>query len=443
MNRSLILCIILCCAQARGADTSTTEPWDRVPPFAQSLLHARTELGDDWSARFGGQARAMYEAYRHPDFGFTGVDEDSWIHERVQTFIAFDHAEDFTLGTELTWGDIQGKNKPLSPPDRDDPDFLQLYAQARFDLGDSTLQIRAGRQELYYGSGRLLAVRNGANQRLTHDALRIGWRGGDWRVDGIIASPVKIRPGAFDNTSYFNRTLLWGVYATGPGLTGKGSGTDLYYLGLRQENAPLSPGQTEHRHTFGTRLFGHVNDWEYNNEFILQTGSAGSRDILAGAVSLGGGRKFSTLPFKPTLAMKADLISGGQSATDVHTFNPLFLANNYFNEGGFVSPSNLWNLNPIVKFELHRDIELELGVNFLWRYDAGDSVYASPFKAIAGAAPHHESYLGTAYNLALSWELHPSCEVSLGLTHHEAGASITSLGGKSVDYLQLLVRVEF
>lgn len=440
-----LLMLIISLSHVVKSETSEQEVWDHIPPPAESLFKTDLSLGsdDEWQVRLGGHARTMVEAYRNPDFGFSGIHEDAWIHHRIQAFMALDHGRDLTLAAELSWGEMQGKKTALSPVDEDQPDFLQLYAETRWELDSSKLIMRVGRQILYYGSGRLLAHREGANQRLTHDAIRLGWHTKEWRLDGLFASPVKIKPESFDNTSYFGQTLLWGLYATGPSPFGPEHGVDLYYIGLQQENSPLSAGQSEHRHTFGTRWFGHTERWQYNHEFILQTGSSGNRDVLAGAISLGLGRLFPKAPLKPTLGFKADIISGGQNGKRVHTFHPLFQANNYFNEGGFVSPSNLWNLNPNLSLELRPTMSLNLGVNFLWRYDTGDDVYGPPFNSLAGAAPNGESYLGTAYNLALSWDPHPAFNVSLGYTHHEAGPSLTSIGGLSVDYLQLAMRLEF
>ena len=342
MNIALMLQALGCLAVTLSAQDIQKEAWDRVPPYADSLFKTHLDFNNDaaWTLRLGGHARTMLEAYRNPDFGFSEIKQDAWVHHRVQTFAAVERGRNFTLAAEVTWGEMEGRKPPLSPVDEDQLDLLQLYAQARFDIGDAELALRAGRQALYYGSGRLLAVREGANQRLSQDALRLSWRQDDWNVDGILASPVKIQPHAFDNTSHFDQTMLWGLYATGPSIFGKGHGVDFYYLGLRQENAPLSPGMTEQRHTFGSRWFGKTQNWNYNHEFILQTGDSGGKDILAGAVSLSAGRSFKSAPLKPTLGFKADVISGGQNGMSMHTFNPLFQANNYFNEGGFVSPSN-------------------------------------------------------------------------------------------------------
>lgn len=435
----LLICLSVTAAAAEDV-------WDHVPPPAQSLFQTHVSLDASGGSQlsFGGHARSMFESYRNRDFGFAPIHEDAWVHHRVQVFGAWQRGDDFKLLAELTWGEMQGMRNELAPPDEDQLDLLQLYVQTRLEIGtDSSLVLRVGRQVLYYGSGRLLAHREGANQRLVHDALRLSWRRQDWNVDAIIASPVRIGPDEFDNASRFHQTLLWGLYATAPSFLGEGHGVDLYYLGLRRDSSPMDPGQQEIRHTLGTRLFGKEGPWSYNHELILQTGDVADRDILAGAVSLGAGYTWKKKLLEPMFGLRGDLISGGQGGGRINTFDPLFQANNYFNEGGFVSPSNLYNLNPRLSLQLGRTVSLDLGVNFLWRFDTGDAVYVPPFNAVAGAAPNGERYLGTAYNAALAWDPHPSFDLSIGFTHHEAGPSLTSVGGQSVDYLQVAARIEF
>lgn len=427
---------------------SAVDLWDRVPPPAGSLLQAHIELDETAAGesvlRFGGHARTMVESYRNRDFGFAPVPDDTWVHHRIQAFASYEYQDHLKLMAELSWGEMQGMEGPLAPPDEDRIDLLQLYAQGRVHLTpQSELLLRAGRQILYYGSGRLLSHREGANQRLVHDAVRLSWRRKGWSVDALVASPVRIGTQEFDNASRLQQTLLWGLYATGPSSFGQGHGIDLYYLGLRRDSSPLAARQQEIRHTFGSRLYGKEGPWSYNHEFILQTGDVADSKILAGAVSLGAGHTFTKSPFEPTLGLRGDLISGGQGEGRVHTFDPLFQANNYFNEGGFISPSNLYNLNPRVSFQLGKNVSLDLGVNFLWRFDTGDGVYTPPFNAVAGAAPNGQRYLGTAYNAAIAWDPHPAFDLSLGYTHHEAGPSLTAVGGRSVDYLQLTARLEF
>jgi hypothetical protein len=405
------------------------------------LCHAGPGEAQEWSIE--GHARTMYESYQGLDLGLGPVDDDDWIHQRVQAMFAWTPDSSLRLAAELTWGRMWGKESPLAPPDQDDVDFLQLFAQGRIPLGDDDLVIQAGRQTLYYGSGRLLAAREGANQRLAHDALRLSWqRDEHTRVDAFIASPVRVEPGAFDNVSEPSEVRFWSLYAVMP--LARGNFMDLYYIGLRDEDSIFAEeGGHETRHTVGTRLWRDGGPWILNTELIFQFGEAGGRDILAGAASLGIGYTLEEWPWTPSFQLRADAISGGDDTGTLHTFHPLFQANNYFNEGGFLSPSNLYNLNPLVVFQPHEKLELTLGVNFQWRFSPDDAVYGPPLQRLGGPAPDGERYLGTAFNASLGWEITSSTSAFFGYTHHEAGASLTEIGGSNVDYVQISFRQEF
>lgn len=404
---------------------------------------------EGWRGSVSGHARTMLESYQGLDLGLGPVKDDAWVHQRAQVLLTADYEETFRLASEFTWGRMWGKDSPLAPPDQDEVDFLQLYAQYRLPLGEEDfLTFKAGRQTLYYGSGRLLAAREGANQRLAHDALLLSWKHGDGiQVDAFMASPVEIEDGAFDNASHPDRVRFWSVYGVFPSPLGEGHAVDLYYIGLHDEDSiflePNGKGGRELRHTVGTRWWNKTRPVIYNTELIFQFGRVGDRDIVAGAGSLGIGYEFQRTPWQPTLMLRADLISGGGPDGDLHTFHPLFQANNYFNEGGFLSPSNLYNLNPVLSLKPHPKLEAALGVNFLWRFSAEDDVYAPPLQRLAGPAPDGERYLGTAFNAALTWKLTEKTEVFLGYTHHEAGDSLTSVGAGNEDYFQASFRVEF
>lgn len=445
--------LALAAAASAPASASTparsADPLDFVPPPATPLFSTALRLGDyeGWSFTPGGHAKTLFESYRNQSFGLAPVPDDTWLHQRIQAALSLDWRDRFRWFTEFTWGDITGKDGPLAPPDRDDPDLLQLYLQGRLTAGtEDELVLRAGRQILHYGSGRLLAHREGANQRLAHDALRLSWRtpAARWRVDALAASPVAVEPYAFDNSSAPDERLLWGVYAVGPSVRpGEGRGTDLYYLGVRLEDSLLAGrGNTELRHTFGTRWWGRAAPWLWNTEVIFQLGEAADDDIVAGALSLGGGRVFDLGGLDVTAGFKGDVISGGEPSSG-HTFNPLFQANNYFNEGGTVSPANLYNLNPYVTLEPLPRLSLTGGVNFLWRFDAEDFVYGPPFARVAPPAPGGETWLGTALNFSAGWTPHPSVTLAAGYTHHFVGDSLTAVGGRDVDYVQTSLRIEF
>lgn len=385
----------------------------------------------------------MFEGYDGLDFGLGDVAIDNWVHQRIQAITALDYGDTFRVAAELTWGRMWGKRSDLAPPDEDEVDFPQLYAQARMPLGSDVLEFRLGRQTLYYGSGRLLATREGANQRLAHDVARVSWqRGKDARVDVFVASPVQVKPETFDNTSHPDEFLFWSIYAVFP--LRKNHFADLYYIGIRDRDSIFAAdGGTEARHTFGLRNWNAAGPFTYNTELIAQFGEVEGRRILAGAMSVEVTRALENMPFKPRLGLRADAISGGAGGDTLHTFHPLFQANNYFNEGGFLAPSNLWNLNPLITLDLRKDVHVSLGVNFQWLFSTRDSIYGPPLQRLGEPTRGGSQYLGTAFNASIEWEFAKGSSLFLGFTHHEAGRALTDIGGKDGTYLQAAVRFAF
>ena len=128
MNYAFTPHAISCLAVTLSAQDIQKEAWDRVPPYADSLFKTHLDFNNDaaWTLRLGGHARTMLEAYRNPDFGFSEIKQDAWVHHRVQTFAAVERGRNFTLAAEVTWGEMEGRKPPLSPVDEDQLDLLQL-----------------------------------------------------------------------------------------------------------------------------------------------------------------------------------------------------------------------------------------------------------------------------------------------------------------------------
>ena len=101
------------------------------------------------------------------------------------------------------------------PIDEKKLDF-QLRSWNVGNVGGSELdQVRVGRQELEYGSGRLIDVREGPNVRLSFDGFMMKSKIGSWHVDGFAVRPDMDNPGFFDNAPN-SQVGFWGVYAGVP-----------------------------------------------------------------------------------------------------------------------------------------------------------------------------------------------------------------------------------
>src|SRR5260370_36528325 len=117
---------------------------------------------------------------------------------------------------------------------------LDLEA-AFFEVGNthkkSWAVLRIGRQELNYGSGRPVSVREGPNVRQSFDGVKIRTKVGAWNVDAWAVRPDLDKFEFFDNAPD-HTTAFWGLYATRP--LRRGAAFDAYYLGSIARGRPLS-----------------------------------------------------------------------------------------------------------------------------------------------------------------------------------------------------------
>lgn len=101
---------------------------------------------------------------------------------------------------------------------------------------DGRLTLRAGRQEMSYGSEWLTSVREGTNNRRAFDAVRLLYQQSSMSVDAFFSSPVEVDRGVFDD-QHIRDLWFWGSYATLLFAPLPGIKVDYYYLGLHNPHA--------------------------------------------------------------------------------------------------------------------------------------------------------------------------------------------------------------
>ncbi|SDY89218.1 alginate export family protein [Nitrosomonas sp. Nm33] len=188
--------------------------------------------------------------------------------------------------------------------------------------------VRAGQQEMTLGTSRLIAVREGPNIRLAFDGARASWNQGPHRIDVFTFRPVVNKPGAFDDAASKSQSL-YGLYAALAPQSMPPLLIDLYWLGYERDQGRFAAAQgREHRHSFGTRLFGIVRGWDWNTEAVFQIGNVGDQTIRAWTIASDTGFTFAALPWLSRLSLKADIASGDKNPDDgrLGTFNPKFLS---------------------------------------------------------------------------------------------------------------------
>jgi hypothetical protein len=169
-----------------------------------------------WYFSLGGEFRERYEFFHNEDAGSQPADRhgnNSFARHRYLLHGDVHVGPSFRAFVQVLAGLETGRmGGPRPEIDEDAFDLHQAFADVVLPLGaDGSLTSRLGRQELRYGSGRLVDVRD-AHLPRSFDATRLVLRAGGWSADGFWSKPVRNRTGVFDDDTAPQRSL-WGVYA--------------------------------------------------------------------------------------------------------------------------------------------------------------------------------------------------------------------------------------
>jgi hypothetical protein len=297
------------------------------PDFLEQLH--RIHLGDNWLFGTGGQAwwRHMHEYSSR----FTGKTNDYDL-VRVRIFGDLWYKDTFRIYAELISANTYNQDLPPLRIDEDRIDFQNLFLDIKVgEIDGRPVYVRAGRQELLFGSQRLISPPDWANTRRTFQGVRGFWSNDKLDIDLFWVQPVL--PNNTGWSSVDDLQNFYGAWATYH--PEKKQAIDLYYLFLDNANRTTSSGLVTaptHVHTIGTRYNGDKEGFLWDFEGMLQLGDRGGAPITAGAATAGLGYNAKNLPMNPTVWGYYDWASGDHSPNSgsYTTFNQLFPFGHYY-----------------------------------------------------------------------------------------------------------------
>jgi hypothetical protein len=250
---------------------------------------------------------------------------------RFRTFADWSYTDSVRVFGEYLWSDSM--NEELAPltTDVDRGDLLNLFVDVKlFEYDTKPVYIRGGRQELLYGSQRLISPLEWANTRRSFQGVKVFRQGEHWDADAFWVQPVIPQANEL-NQADENQNLVgaWGTYRPE-----KGEFIDLYYLGYNNSNR-LTQAAIERMpatiHTLGSRYAGDESGWLWDFETMLQFGEQVDRELLAGAATAGLGKTWQAT-WSPTVWAYYDYASGDSdpNSGDAHTFNQMFPFGHYY-----------------------------------------------------------------------------------------------------------------
>lgn len=418
--------------QACAADDRRSACWKDRP----ITEHLRVSLGGD--------VRWRYEHAGNPRYGLDPQDRWGVLMQRASVFA------DLRLGghlrgfAQLSSSNTNGRAAGPSPVDENrlDPTNLFVEWQAAQDAKGS-FGIRAGIQELQFGSGRTIDAREGPNVRRSFDAVRAYAASGAWRVDAFAAAPRLNRPGSFDDARSPTQALR-GVYAT---RTGKPGSWDLYALHFEDTLARYAgrPGH-ERRWSVGTRLFGASKAWDWNWEFAVQGGRFGDAGIRAWSLATDTGYTFQGVAGRPKVALLLAVASGDRHPDDgrIGTLNPFYPRGNYFGDEATLGPRNFVNIHPALTLRPAAQVQLNASVDFFWRHSTRDGVYAPNGALIRAAGASRARYVATIASLGATWTPAPGWSTTAALAYGRPGAFLRETGADdALSFLSLGMQYRF
>jgi hypothetical protein len=364
---------------------------------------------DGWYLSIGGGAREVLEQVGNDNWGKQPYTNTFYL-ERYVLHTDWHFGKYFRTYVELKSGLESFRQGGPRPIDEKKLDFEEAFVEVGAEEGDNWVAVLAGRQELNYGSGRLVSVREGPNVRQSFDGARLKSRIGGWRIDGWAVRPDLDKLGFFDNVPDHG-TAFWGVYATRPWR--RRVSFDSYYLGLDRKSFTYNRGTAqETRHTVGARLWRppatKESDWDFDYEGVWQFGSFGADGIRAWTLASDTGYSFPSVPLRPRISVKTDISSGDDPRShSLGTFSPLFPIGNYFGVLADTGPGpvNFIDVHPRLQTSLPKGVSISTDVVVQWRESLTDGVYAVPGFLLVPAGDSRARFVGYRPGMEVRWQI--------------------------------------
>jgi len=417
---------------------------DRTFPVLDEMK--RIPLGDHWMLSTGGDIR-----YRHMNENNSRLKPivNDYDLFRARVFTDFWYHDDFRLYGEFITAEIWNNDLPPVLPDKDPADFLNLFAEMKLLEYDSApAVVRFGRQELLFGSQRLISTLDWANTRRTFQGARLLHDGEKDKVDAFWVQPVIPDPQGWSwaETSC-NFTGFWWTRKID-----KDNSADFYALWysndklfVEQGGTPLVRGNFV---TLGSRTSGNNNGWLHDAEAAIQMGTIyNDKPLTAGMATVGLGRNFTSLPTGPTGWIYYDYASGSRTFREGpnNTFQQLFpFSHHYLGWTDLVGRQNIQSVSQVMYFYPTKSITLWVQHYNFWLASAGDALYFASGQpgrlSRTGSAGY---YVGDEWDLIVNFHLGPRTDVLTGYCTLNGGDFLQNTGkvsDSSMGFVQILFK---
>jgi len=403
-------------------------------------------LGANTFLSVGAELREQFQFYGNTNFGDVppGYRRDaSQLWHRFMAHASIESGEHWRFFLQLNNTlRLFNDNPRLAEIDENQLSLHQAFAEYR--LKDWTF--RLGQQEMYYGSHRLITLREGPNTRLAFDGLVVRRKFRTGSIDGFAVSKVISKRYAFDDESMHDG--LYGLYGTQYFSSGR-LGLD-YYLVEFQSNARQYDYHSgfENRETCGIRLFSNLRAFNFEFEAAYQTGNFDGLTI--DAYNFLADINIPVLPQIHGVAGFAVQVASGDKNPDDHKLNTynLLYAKPAFGLGAPIGATNIVSLYPYFKLHPTKRLSVLAEVFFLARNSTHDGLYSPGMVQTRpgpnASTPTPRRALGEFYVLESLYEQNKNLTIAFDFSYLDAGGYAKTTGkGKDIVYLSFKSTYKF
>lgn len=388
----------------------------------------------------GGELRSQYQFFKNENWGNTPTDNNGFLLNRVLLHTDLKFKNKFRLFTHLQSITALSRINPNSV-EKNELDFHQLFLDYYFVDGDNKWTLRLGRQEVLFGSQRLVSVREGPNNRRAFDGIKLNYNTPNSFFSAFYLQAVANVPHFFDDkVTYSNK--LFGTYNQLKKLKYIHN-IDLYYLGTYSQKVIYSnTSGVDNRNSIGTRIWNTTSKWSYDFEMVYQFGKINDQKIAAYTLSSNTSFKIA----KTTFGFKTELISGDikKDDTSLNTFNPLFPKGAYFGLAALIGPENLIDVHPYLEHNITNKIVLGLDYDLFLRYSLNDGIYGANVKPIFSTTNSNQRNIGGQWGLNFDYQVNPFLDLVLEGTWFNAGQYIKEVSaGKDIYFTAFTMQYKF
>src|SRR2546425_6674667 len=428
----------------RGVDLGTTDDfWDRLKFIPLSPDQ------NVWLT-IGGQVRERGEYFRQYLFGNSEPKQsDGYLLSRYRLSADLHVTRYFRMYAEgrssfaLDRDLVGGRTTAYV----DELDLLNGFADVMIPFGQqASVTLRGGRQELIFGSQRLVGPGDFTNVPRAFDGgAAIGQIGG-WTITPFWTRAVVVDKYRFNEST--SDLEFYGAFATGP-LHVLPVNLDLYWLDANNKTATFNgtPGR-EHRHTLGGRVSGKVGatGLDFEVEGAAQFGTVGRGDVAASMFTTVLGYTLPAAWLSPRVYVEFDYASGDdRPGGDVGTFNQLYPnAHSFLGYIDYIGRQNIISPNAGVSINPIGGLTLSLQQYFFWRASDRDALYNKSGAVLRPGTSTTARYVGAETDVLATYNITRHLQGYVGYSHFFTGEFISKTGkDKDSDFFYAAIQYTF